>query len=235
MYIKVTVKCLDYDIKTLRFEERTYGRKMAFRNAVGTTYIQDPWLKRTRFVVPDDKFCKEVKERACIRLPIPAGSEFVGYLSKLDDFLDSKEFRDKYGLSSKQECTSKFTGKEMIKIKVPIGDNGGVMCKMFEIMWKPSGRPDRRQLTDIYIGTLNKHLSNSMVRVIASPVRLWSNSTGYGIQFEVARLEFEHAPNHDDKELDRFDDDEDACSVVNDACSVVNDACSVVSGEDDLA
>ena len=128
-------------MKTLKFEEWTYGRKMMFRNLVGTTYIQYPWLKCSRFVVPDDKFCKEVKERACIRLPIPAGSESVGYLSRLDDFLDSNEFRDKYGLSSKQECKSKFTDKEMMKTTVPIDDNGYVACMMLENMWKNSGRP----------------------------------------------------------------------------------------------
>ena len=101
---------------------------------------------------------------------------------------------------------------------------GNVACKLFEVVWKNSKTPDRKQLTDIHIDKLNKHLSNNMVRVIVSPTKLWSNSTSYGVQFEVARLEFEQAPRYGYKELDKFDDDDDdGVSLPIDACSVVND------------
>lgn len=80
----------NYDVKTLKFEEKTYVKKMTFRNVGGRTYIHHLWIKCSKFVVPDDKFCKEIKERACIRLLIPTDSEFVSYLSKFDACLDSR-------------------------------------------------------------------------------------------------------------------------------------------------
>ena len=42
------------------------------------------------------------------------------------------------------------------------------------------------------------------------PTKLWSNATGYGVQFEAARLEFEQPPKYDDKALEVFDDDDDS-------------------------
>ena len=112
----MTMKLSEYDVKTLKFEDRTSGKMRTFRNVDGKTYIQYPWIKCSRFAVPDDKFCKEVKDRECIRLPTPASSEFIDYVSKLDDFINSKEFRGKYGSASKHERESKFMDKEIMKI-----------------------------------------------------------------------------------------------------------------------
>ena len=80
----MTMKSSDYDVKTLEFEEITYGKLMTFRNTVGKTFIQYPWIKCSKFVVPDDKFCKKVKERACVRMPTPSDGEFADYLEKLE-------------------------------------------------------------------------------------------------------------------------------------------------------
>lgn len=66
---------------------------------------------------------------------------------------------------------SKFDDKQLMNIKVPIDDNGLVQCKMFECMWKPSGRPDRRPPTDFGIDALNKYLTEDKVKVIVIPVR----------------------------------------------------------------
>ena len=146
----MTMNFSEYEVKTLRFEDRTCGRILTFRNAVGTAYIQYPWIKCSRFVAPDGKSCKAVKDRARIRLPTPASSEVIDYVSKPDDFVNSKEFRGKYGLSSKHECKSKFMDKETMKIKMPIDEYGNVSCKMFEVVWKNSKTPDRGELTDIH-------------------------------------------------------------------------------------
>ena len=35
MYTKMTVKFSDYDVEALKFEERTYGRKMTFWECSG--------------------------------------------------------------------------------------------------------------------------------------------------------------------------------------------------------
>ena len=93
----MTGKLSEYEVKTLQLEEKTYGKMMTFRNAIGKTYIQYPWIKCSRFVVPDDKFCKEVKERACVRMPTPSDPEFVSYLNKLDDYLTARSSRANTG------------------------------------------------------------------------------------------------------------------------------------------
>ena len=130
----MTMKFSEYDVKTLEFEEKTYGKLMTFRNAVGKTYIQYPWIKCGKFLVPDVKFCKEVKDRACIRMPTPTSDEFVSYLEKFDERLASKEFRSKYGLKNKHELKNKSKDSEMMKFRMPIDEHGIIWCKMFEVM-----------------------------------------------------------------------------------------------------
>ena len=44
-----------------------------------------------------------MRDRACVRLPMPTEPELVRYLEGLDGYLDSKEFRKSYGLSGRLE------------------------------------------------------------------------------------------------------------------------------------
>jgi len=203
----MTMTFSDYDVKTLEFEEKTYGKLMTFRNTAGKTFIQYPWIKCGKFVVPDDKFCKEVKDTACIRMPTPSNGEFAEYLEKLDEHLNIKEFKSKNGLKNTHELKNKFKESEMMKLKMPIDEHGIVLCKMFAVIWKGK-TAIRKSLTEIHIDKLSKYLSNSIIRVIVVPTKMWNNSTGYGVQFEVARLEFEQPPKHDDEVLEVFDDEE---------------------------
>ena len=96
----------------------------------------------------------------------------------------------------------------MIKFGMPIDEHGIILCKMFEAIWKDT-TVNRKPLTEIHIDKLNKFPSNSIIRVIVMPTKIWNNSTRYGVQFEVARLEFEQPAKYDDKVLDVFDDDGD--------------------------
>ena len=101
-------------------------------------------------MVPDDKFCKEVKDRACIRMPTPSSGEFVSYLEKLGDHLTSNELKSKYGLKNKLELKNKFKESETVKVKMPIDEKGVVLCKMFEVVRKGE-TSERKQLADIHI------------------------------------------------------------------------------------
>ena len=60
-------------------------------------------------------------------MPTPTSDEFVRYLEKLDEHLNSKEFKSKYGPKNKHELKSKFKESEMLKMMKPIDEHGIIL------------------------------------------------------------------------------------------------------------
>ena len=95
------VKFSDYDASTLKFSSRKLGKLMTFRSTVNHVYIQYPWIKCGKFVVPDDKFCKTVEERACLKLKRPDDEALMSFLMSIDTQMSGNDFLSQHKLTEK--------------------------------------------------------------------------------------------------------------------------------------
>ena len=96
-YSMVVIRHTDFEAAGLKFKEEKYGRKVSFHDPSVAQNVMLPWAMAGKFSVPDDKYHKELKDRAFLNYPISAG-DFSDVLRSVDERLGAPEFRKEMGM-----------------------------------------------------------------------------------------------------------------------------------------